>query len=157
MVGYRLGNTLTENGSVSRGCCETDENGFLTDIVERTKIVRTEEGAAFTEDDGATYQPISPDSIVSMNFWGFTPSFIKELDDAIKNFFETKVPENPLKSECYLPMEVDRLLVAGKATVNVLTSKDKWFGVTYKEDKPYVQASIKALKDAGVYPKNLWE
>ena len=130
---------------------------MVTDIVERTKIIRTEEGAAFTEDDGATYQPISPDSIVSMNFWGFTPSFIKELDGAIKNFFETQVPENPLKSECYLPMEVDRLLVAGKATVNVLTSKDKWFGVTYKEDKPYVQASIKGLKDAGVYPKNLWE
>ena len=157
MVGYNLGNTLTENGSVSRGCCETDAEGFLTDIVERTKIIRTETGAAYTEDDGATYQPISVDSIVSMNFWGFTPGFVKELDSALVNFFTEKVPANPLKAECYLPMEVDRLLKEGKATVNVLTSKDKWFGVTYKEDKPYVEASIKALKDAGVYPKNLWQ
>ena len=156
MVGYRLGNTLTENGSVSRGCCSTDSEGYLTDIVERTKIVRTEDGAAYTEDDGASYQPISPDSIVSMNFWGFSASFLKELDGALVSFFEEKVPSNPLKAECYLPMEVDRLLNAGKATVTVLTSKDKWFGVTYKEDKPYVQASVKALKDAGVYPKNLW-
>ncbi|MBQ1487608.1 MAG: nucleotidyltransferase [Lachnospiraceae bacterium] len=157
MVGYRLGNTLTENGSVSRGCCSTDSEGYLTDIVERTKIVRTEDGAAYTEDDGASYQPISPDSIVSMNFWGFSASFLKELDGALVSFFEEKVPSNPLKAECYLPMEVDRLLNAGKATVTVLTSKDKWFGVTYKEDKPYVQASVKALKDAGVYPKNLWD
>lgn len=156
MVGYRLGNTLTENGSVSRGCCETDADGFLTDIVERTKIVRTEDGAAYTEDDGASYTPISPDSIVSMNFWGFTPSFIKELDTALVAFFGEKVPGNPLKAECYLPMEVDRLLKGNRATVNVLTSSDKWFGVTYKEDKPFVQAKIKALKDAGVYPKNLW-
>lgn len=156
MVGYRLGNTLTENGSVSRGCCETDADGFLTDIVERTKIIRTDDGAAYTEDDGATYTPISPDSIVSMNLWGFTPSFIKELDAALVNFFTEKVPGNPLKAECYLPMEVDRLLKGKKATVNVLTSSDKWFGVTYKEDKPVVQAKIKALKDAGVYPKNLW-
>ena len=125
--------------------------------MERTKIIRTETGAAYTEDDGATYQPISVDSIVSMNFWGFTPGFVKELDSALVNFFTEKVPANPLKAECYLPMEVDRLLKEGKATVNVLTSKDKWFGVTYKEDKPYVEASIKALKDAGVYPKNLWQ
>ena len=125
--------------------------------MERTKIVRTEDGAAYTEDDGASYQPISPDSIVSMNFWGFSASFLKELDGALVSFFEEKVPSNPLKAECYLPMEVDRLLNAGKATVTVLTSKDKWFGVTYKEDKPYVQASVKALKDAGVYPKNLWD
>ena len=157
MVGYSLGNTLTENGSVSRGCCSTDENGYLTDIVERTKIIRTETGAAYTEDDGATYQPISPESIVSMNLWGFTPSILKELENSIVEFFKNGIPSNPLKAECYLPMEVDKLLKEGKATVNVLTSADKWFGVTYKEDKPHVQASIKALKDAGVYPKNLWE
>lgn len=157
MVGYRLGNTLTENGSVSRGCCSTDEEGFLSDIVERTKIVSTEDGAAYTEDDGQTYIPISRDAIVSMNFWGFTPSFLKELDGAIQYFFENKVNDNPLKAECYLPMEVDKLLKEGKASVNVLTSGDKWFGVTYKEDKPHVQASVKALKDAGVYPEKLWE
>ncbi len=158
MVGYRLGNTLTENGSVSRGLCSADENGFLTDIVERTKIIRTndEAGAAYSEDGGETYIPVSENTTVSMNFWGFTPSLLEELGSAIAEFFETKVPDNPLKAECYLPMEVDRLLKNGKATVNVLTSNDKWFGVTYKEDKPYVQASVQALKDAGVYPEKLW-
>ena len=158
MVGYRLGNTLTEYGSVSRGCCSTDENGLLTDIVERTKIIHTtdEAGAAYSEDDGATFTPISADTTVSMNLWGFTPSILAELEKSMSGFFENTVPGNPIKAECYLPAEVDKLIKAGKATVNVLTSKDKWFGVTYKEDKPYVQASIKALKDAGVYPKNLW-
>ena len=157
MVGYELGNTLTENGSVSRGCCRTNENGELTDIVERTKIIRTKEGAAYTEDDGASCIPIAADSIVSMNFWGFTPSFMKELGNVFEDFFENGVKSNPLKAECYLPMEVDKLLKAGKATVQVLKSKDRWFGVTYKEDKPFVQASVKALKDAGVYPDILWK
>ncbi len=157
MVGYRLGNTLTENGSVSRGCCTTDSQGYLTDIVERTKIVKTEDGAAYSEDGGENYLPISADTIVSMNFWGFTPSILKELEGALKEFFEEKLPANPEKAECYLPMEVDRLLKEGKATVRVLDSKDKWFGVTYKEDKPYVEASIRALKDQGVYPEILWK
>jgi dTDP-glucose pyrophosphorylase len=157
MVGYRLGNTLTENGSVSRGCCTSDSEGYLTDIVERTKIVKTDDGAAYSEDGGESFTPISVDTIVSMNFWGFTPSILKELEGALKEFFEVKLPANPEKAECYLPMEVDRLLKEGKATVNVLDSKDKWFGVTYKEDKPYVEASIRALKDQGVYPEILWK
>ena len=157
MVGYRLGNTLTENGSVSRGCCSSNDEGYLTDIVERTKIIKTEDGAAFSEDGGETFTPISPDTIVSMNLWGFTPSILKELEGALEGFFREKLPTNPEKAECYLPMEVDRLLKEGKATVNVLSSSDKWFGVTYKEDKPYVEASIRALKEKGVYPKNLWK
>lgn len=94
--------------------------------------------------------------MLSMNMWGFYPSVIKELGIALDKFFDEKVATNPMKAECYLPLEVGNLLKENKADVRVLTSKDKWFGVTYKEDKPYVTASIKALKDAGVYPKNLW-
>lgn len=157
MVGYRLGNTLTENGSVSRGVCETNEEGFLVEINERTKIIKTENGAAYSEDDGETYTDISVDTPVSMNLWGFYPSIIGELKIALDKFFKEKVKKNPLKAECYIPIEVDNLLKADKATVKVLSSKDKWFGVTYKEDKPFVTASIQALKDAGVYPTNLWD
>lgn len=156
MVGYQLGNTLTENGSVARGCCVTNEEGYLVSITERTKIIKTPDGAAYTEDEGATYTPISVESPVSMNMWGFTPSIIPELGKALEEFFDTQVSKNPLKAECYLPIEVDSLLKEGKATVQVLSSKDKWFGVTYKEDKPYVMDSIQKLKDAGIYPDVLW-
>lgn len=156
MVGYQLGNTLTENGSVARGCCVVNEEGYLVSITERTKIVKTAEGAAYTEDEGATYTPIDIMSPVSMNFWGFMPSIIPELGKALEEFFATRVEKNPLKAECYLPIEVDALLKEEKATVQVLSSKDKWFGVTYKEDKPYVMDSIQKLKDAGVYPDVLW-
>lgn len=157
MVGYRLGNTLTENGSVSRGCCVVDENGYLSSITERIRIIKTETGAAYSEDEGATYIPIDVNSPVSMNMWGFMPSVISELGKALEEFFANQVQNNPLKAECYLPVEVDTLLQTGKATVRVLSSEDKWFGVTYKEDKPYVMASIQALKDAGVYPEVLWD
>ena len=156
MVGYQLGNTLTENGSVARGCCVTNEEGYLVSITERTKIIKTADGAAYTEDDGVTYTPISVESPVSMNMWGFTPSIIPELGKALEDFFANQVVKNPLKAECYLPIEVDGLLKEDKATVQVLSSKDKWFGVTYKEDKPYVMESIQKLKDAGVYPDVLW-
>lgn len=157
MVGYLLGNTLTENGSVSRGVCEINEEGFLKSVTERTNIIKTQNGAAFSVDDGQSYTDISTDSLVSMNLWGFYPSIINEFSNAIEQFFESQVKINPLKSECYIPLEVDKLLKADKATVKVLSSKDRWFGVTYKEDKPFVTESIKALKNAGVYPKNLWD
>ena len=156
MVGYQLGNTLTENGSVARGVCVTDEDGYLQEIAERTKIVRTADGAAYTEDDGKTWVPLPLDTPVSMNMWAFSPSILKELEGALDRFFAEEVEKNPLKSECYLPIEVDRLLRAGKATVEVLHSADKWFGVTYKEDKPFVMESIRKLKEAGVYPDVLW-
>ena len=157
MVGYRLGNTLTENGSVARGVCVTSEDGYLVTIAERTNIIKTEKGAAYSEDGGETYIDISPDTPVSMNMCGFYPSIIKEFGIALDDFFANKVASNPLKSECFIPIEVDNLLKKDKATVQVLSSKDKWFGVTYKEDKPFVMASIKALKDNGTYPVNLWE
>lgn len=156
MVGYQLGNTLTENGSVARGVCVTDENGYLVEIAERTKIVRTADAAAFTEDDGQTWVPLPLNTPVSMNMWAFSPSILSELGAAVDKFFTEEVAKNPLKSECFLPIEVDKLLKAGKATVEVLHSADKWFGVTYKEDKPFVMDSIRKLKEAGVYPDVLW-
>ena len=156
MVGYQLGNTLTDNGSVARGICVTDDDGYLEEIAERTKIVKTEKAAAFTEDDGETWTEVALDTPVSMNMWAFSPSIIGELQAAVDRFFAEEVEKNPLKSECFLPIEVDKLLKAGKATVEVLHSADKWFGVTYKEDKPFVMESIRNLKDAGVYPDVLW-
>ena len=156
MVGFRLINTLTENGSVSRGVCTSDENGFLQSIEEKTKIIKTETGAAFT-DDGENYIDISGETLVSMNIWGFSVSFMSEVKKAFREFFEKEVDNNPLKSECYLPFVVDDLIKEGKATVKVLNSNDKWFGVTYKEDKPFVVSQIKALKESGKYPEILWK
>ena len=156
MVGFKLGNTLTENGSVSRGICSLDENGNLADIVERTKIVKTNDGAAYTE-DGENYIPISTDSITSMNIWGFSLGFMKELEKAFDKFCREELPGNPLKGECYLPFVVNDLLKAGRADAKVLTTSDAWFGVTYQEDKPFVRSSVKALKDKGIYPKILWD
>lgn len=157
MVGYELGNTLTENGSVARGCCVTDENDYLVTIAERTQIEKRPDGAAYSEDGGKTFKDIPLNTPVSMNMWGFTPSIMEELEKAVNLFFQEGVEGNPLKAECFLPIEVDKLLKEKKATVRVLSSKDKWFGVTYKEDKPFVMESIQKLKDAGVYPDKLWE
>ena len=156
MVGFRLINTLTENGSVSRGVCTSDENGYLQSIEEKTKIIKTETGAAYT-DDGETYNDISGDTLVSMNIWGFSVSFMKEVKAAFKEFLDNEVEGNPLKAECFLPFVVDDLIKAGKATVKVLDSNDKWFGVTYKEDKPFVVEQVKALKESGKYPDILWK
>lgn len=156
MVGYELGNTLTENGFVSRGCCEMDESGFLLSIAERTHIIKKENCAAYSEDGGQSYIDIPFDTPVSMNMWGFSNSILTELEKAVGRFFAEEVRDNPLKAECYLPVEVDKLLKDGKATVEVLRSTDQWFGVTYKEDKPFVVASIQKLKDQGLYPQKLW-
>ncbi|HCM92638.1 MAG TPA: nucleotidyltransferase [Lachnospiraceae bacterium] len=156
MVGYELKNTLTENGYVSRGVCSTDKDGFLTDIVERIRIEKDADGARFSEDGGKSFEPIDENSIVSMNMWGFSRSFIDEAGRSFTEFFNDTVPADPLKAECYLPGVVDELLKAGKATVKVLRSSDRWFGVTYKEDKPFVVESIKALKGKGEYPDRLW-
>ncbi len=155
MVGYRLANTLTDNGYVSRGVCNYDDKGYLIDIHERTHIEKRESGAAYTE-DGENFHPLTGDELVSMNFWGFTPGIIGELQGIFERFLKNEVPSNPLKSECYIPVSVDELLKAGKATVKVLSSPDKWFGVTYKEDKPMVVASVEKLKEEGRYPRKLW-
>ncbi len=155
MVGFRLGNTLTENGSVSRGICTADKDGNLVDIIERTKIIKTDDGAAYTE-NGTDYIPISTDSVTSMNIWGFSSDFLGEIDRVFTKFYKEELPQNIEKAECYLPFVVDGMIKDGKASVKVLESSDKWFGVTYKEDKEYVRGEISKLKDNGVYPKELW-
>lgn len=152
MVGYQLKNTLTENGHVARGVCVTDENGYLTKINERTHIEKREGGAAYTEDNGQTWTPISGDSIVSMNMWGFSASILKELKVRFGTFLEENLESNPLKCEYFLPFVVDELLREGKAQVQVLQSMDKWYGVTYKEDKPAVMAAVSRMKEEGLYP-----
>lgn len=157
MVGYKIENTLTENGHVARGVCETDEKGYLAEIHERTRIERRDCGAAYTEDDGATWIPIPSGSTVSMNMWGFTPSILKELKDRFAKFLDENLPKNPLKCEYFLPFVVDELLKEGKATVKVLKSLDKWYGVTYKEDKQVVVDAIARMKEEGLYPQKLWE
>lgn len=156
MVGYQLANTLTENGYVSRGVCSMNENKELVSVIERTHIEKTEDGAAFTEDGGESWTAISPDSIVSMNMWGFTKSFLLETKEGFKEFLKEGLETNPMKCEFYLPSIVTTLLKEEKATVTVLESVDKWYGVTYKEDKPFVVAAIQKLKDAGLYPQELW-
>lgn len=157
MVGYKLENTLTDNGHVARGVCVTDEEGHLVKINERTHIEKREGGAAYTEDDGKTWVEIPEGSTVSMNMWGFSASILKELKDRFAKFLDGNLEGNPLKCEYFLPFVVDELLTEKKATVKVLKSMDKWYGVTYKEDKPVVVAAIQKLKDEGLYPQKLWE
>ena len=157
MVGYKLENTLTDNGHVARGVCVTDAQGHLITINERTHIEKREGGAAYTEDDGATWVEIPEGSTVSMNMWGFSASILKELKARFPKFLDENLEKNPLKCEYFLPFVVDELLSEKKATVKVLKSMDKWYGVTYKEDKPVVVAAIQKLKDEGLYPQKLWE
>ena len=156
MVAYELGKTLTEKGSVTRGVCNTDDNGNLSHIVETKNLVKDGDGAAVMAEDGGL-TPIDVDTPVSMNMWGFKASLFEEFDKALDRFFKEKVEDNPQKAECLIPTEVDVLIKSGKATVKALSSSDKWFGVTYKEDKPFVVDSIKKLKEAGQYPKVLWK
>ena len=157
MVGYKLENTLTENGHVARGVCVTDEEGHLLKINERTHIEKHDGGTAYTEDDGKTWTMLPEGSTVSMNMWGFSASILKELKDRFPKFLDENLKVNPLKCEYFLPFVVDELLCEKRATVKVLKSMDKWYGVTYKEDKPVVVAAIQNLKDGGLYPQRLWE
>ncbi len=157
MVGYLLKNTVTDNGHVARGVCDADSDDFLTDINERVRIEKRDNGIAYTEDDGKSWISLPDDTIVSMNLWGFTESFVKEALARFGDFLDKALVENPLKGEYFLPSVVDELLREKKARVKVLTSRDKWYGVTYKEDKPVVVAAIKAKTDNGEYPENLWE
>ncbi len=157
MVGYQLYKTLTENGHVARGVCSTDEGGKLVDINERTRIEKHGDKAEFTEDDGKTWTGLSEETIVSMNMWGFTNSILKELEQRFAAFLDRELPQNPGKCEYFLPFVVDELLKENKAEVSVLRSVDRWYGVTYKEDKETVVNAIKGLKEAGLYPEKLWE
>ena len=151
MVGYRIKNTVTEQGTVSRGVCEADENSMLTGIVERTKIGINDNGIYFTEDGVDT--PLDPETLVSMNLWGFTPSYIKECKKRFPAFLDEGIVKNPEKCEFFLPTVVADLISEGKADVKVLDNTDKWYGVTYKEDKVTVTEAFKQLKADGVYPE----
>lgn len=157
MVGYLLANTVTDNGHVARGICEMNKDGELVGITERTKIEKRGDGIAFTEDDGKTWTPVESDTTVSMNMWGFTHSILKEIRDRFPAFLDKGIKSNPMKCEYFLPAVVSDLLGEGRATVAVLKSADKWYGVTYKEDKPVVVAAIQKMKEEGLYPEHLWE
>lgn len=157
MVGYILGNTLTENGHVARGVCRTDEKGHLIEIQERTHIEKRESGAVYTEDGGQTWADISTDDIVSMNMWGFSKSIFKELRERFPVFLEKGLKEDPLKCEYFLPAVIGELLAEGRATVEVLKTSDQWHGVTYKEDRAEVVRAIQKMKEEGRYPELLWE
>ena len=156
MIGYKITNTLTENGHVARGVCTTDENGRLVDINERTHIISTGDGPLYTE-DMQTYHRIPDDALVSMNMWGFTPSLLKELERAFAQFLAEEVPGNPLKAEIYLPNVVGGMLRRNEAEVRVLSSRARWYGVTYQADKPEVQKALRALAEEGLYPTPLWQ
>ena len=155
MIGYRVRNTVTENGSVARGVCEV-KDGLLTGVTERTKIFKNGNDAKFTEDDGKTFTDLPGDTIVSMNLWGFTAKMIRELDERFPAFLDNAIVTNPLKGEYFLPSVVNDQLVAGTATVRVLPCEETWYGVTYREDLDSVKAAIAGMKAKGIYDENLW-
>ena len=157
MVGYIMENTLTENGHVARGVCRIDESGHLMEIHERTRIEKRGDETAYTEDEGATWVTIPEGSIASMNMWGFQQNLMEELEKRFPAFLEKNLSANPLKCEFFLPSAVQQLMEEGKAEVAVLKSEDRWYGVTYKEDKETVMKAIADFKAQGVYPKQLWE
>lgn len=155
MVGYQLRNTLTENGYVSRGVCQVGADGFLTDVTERTRIEKDGADARYSQDGGESWTPISGDETVSMNMWGFTRSFLTEAQDRFAAFLDRALAEDPQKAEYYLPAVVTQLLKEGKARVRVLTSPDRWYGVTYQQDKPVVMAALREMAQEGIYPMGL--
>ena len=154
MVGYELGKTVTDNGSVARGVCSTDAQGNLTTITERTRIEKYPGGIHFTE-DGETWTDLPADTTVSMNFMGFMPSFLEEATELFPRALDEILAKNPLKGEYFLPAIVQQMLTEGRATMKVLTSPDKWYGVTYAADKPVVVAALKKMTEDGIYPEKL--
>lgn len=157
MVGYKLGNTLTDFGSVARGVCEVNEDNMLLSVTEHTRIEKHGDKAEFTEDGGESWTELPMEKTVSMNLWGFTPNMIAELKNRFPEFLEIGLKINPLKCEYFLPSVVSELINEDKAEVKVLRSADKWYGVTYKEDKETVVNAIASMKARGDYPEKLWE
>lgn len=156
MVGYQLSNTLTEHGSVARGVCDVNGEGFLTKVTERTRIEKFPEGPKYYDSENDKWVDILAGTTVSMNLWGFQAGIMEELEKEFALFLKSEVSDNPLKSEFFLPTVVQHMIETQKAQVKVLHSKDQWFGVTYKEDKEVVLREIARLKERGVYPANLW-
>lgn len=154
MVGYHLGNTVTENGSVSRGICEVDQDHQLISITERTHIEKKGDHAEFTEDDGVSWESLPFETLVSMNFFGFQPMIMDELEKGFPEFLKTSLSVNPLKCEYFIPSAASDLLNQGKATMKVLVSKDQWYGVTYPEDKQSVIDALTQFRADGIYPEN---
>ena len=157
MVGYLLKNTVTEHGSVARGVCTETASGYLHSVVERTKIIQGDRCPQYTEDDGESWNDLCEDDIVSMNLWGFQKSYLQEAWAGFPAFLDKALAENPLKAEYFLPAVVSSLLSQHKARVKVLRSNDRWYGVTYLEDKPGVMAALQELREKGLYPEKLWE
>ena len=156
MVGYLLGNTVTEHGHVARGVCEEDGDHYLLRVTERTRIEPDGTDARYTEDEGKSWHHLAGDTIVSMNLWGFSRSFVDEAWARFPAFLDRTLAEDPLKGEYFLPGVVTQLLEEGKARVKVLRSHDKWYGVTYQEDKPAVMAALADKTARGLYPDELW-
>ena len=154
MVGFLLKNALTENGSVARGVCEL-QGGNLAKVTERTKIFKRGSDAAYTE-DGEHFVPLSGDTVVSMNFWGYQPSMMEELERRFPLFLEERLPKDPEKCEFYLPFATDALIQEGSASVRVLKTDETWYGVTYREDLPTVVDAIAAMRRNGRYPEVLF-
>lgn len=154
MVGYQVENTLSDYGTVARGICDVDENHDLVGIIERTKIMRRNQGIAYLENND--WINIEEGTIVSMNLWGLTACFIKEIENGWDDFFHQEVKNNPLKCEYYIPSVVSRLIKEKKVAIHVLKTSDKWYGVTYKEDKPMIMEALQRKKDERLYPKKLW-
>ena len=156
MVGFLLKNTVSENGHVSRGVCESDDAGYLTRVTERTRIETYEGGIHYSEDGGESWTDLDGGTLVSMNLWGFTESFLREDTARFAAFLDKALAENPMKGEYFLPSVVSQLIDEGKARVKVLTSHDKWYGVTYQEDKPLVVKALAEKTAQGQYPDGLW-
>ena len=154
MAGFILKNTLSENGAVTRGICETNEEGYLTAVHETSNIVKTPEGAAVDNDGQLT--SINAESYASMNMWGLTPDFLSVLEEGFKEFFEKEVPGNPLKAEYLIPIFIGELLEQGKMSVKVLKTNDTWYGMTYHEDVAAVKGSFKEMLENGVYKADLF-
>lgn len=154
MVGYICNNTLTDFGTVTRGVCK-EENGYLKEITEIQKIAR-KDGQAVYEEDGK-WLPLDKDALVSMNFWGFTPKIFEQCQEIFDDFIKKEVEINPMKAEHVIPTAIGDLVRDNKCKVKMLSSKDKWFGVTYREDKPLVEENIQKMKDENIYPFDLWK
>lgn len=155
MVGYRIENTLTENGTVARGVCSADAHGMLICINERTRVIPKVGGAAYTE-DGETYTFVPAGTKVSMNMWGFHPAILDEIEGRFPAWLTENAAKNPMKCEYFLPLIPNQLLQDGKATVQVLPTAEKWYGVTYAADMPKVQSALASMRDSGVSPEQLW-
>ncbi len=156
MAGFYLKNTLTENGTVSRGICTVGEDGTLQGVTERTKIEKRGDAAVYLDDDQNAF-PLAGEEITSMNFWAFPARMMDELESGFTEFLNTKAKEDPLKAECYLPSVVDSMIKEGKCRVTVLETTEQWYGITDKEDKPKLKEAIRRMKQERIYPGNLFE